>query len=102
MKIVDYYSEDCGACKALFLCKGDDGDLLLVPASKAGECPSIVMTFFSKPHNRYEEGNWTNISKKSYDDIINALTEFKKNKCKLPVDKEYELYLKLKEKYENI
>jgi hypothetical protein len=98
MKSVIYSSKDTGDCIALFLCSGDEGDLLLLPAPERYSVPCFVIC--SKTNGVYKEGVWTNVSYAGVEKTISSLKEFMKNGKKMPDEKEHKLYLKLKAKYE--
>ena len=53
MTVVNYYSSCTDDVKALLLlCKGDNGDLLLLPPDDVGECPCITIANFNDEMER--------------------------------------------------
>lgn len=103
MKTVEYKSKETGLVSAVFLIGGDNGDLLLIPKSKSYECPCLILCEHNYRESYYDgddNSSWTNVEIEDLGQLNKTLTELKKNKWKIKEDKEYELYLKLKAKYE--
>jgi hypothetical protein len=98
MKIVNYTSRDTKDTRAILLCEGEEGDLLLLPPKIQGEIPCLII---SSPNIRstYQEGAWTNVGFSQLNKLEATLKEALCCKLKIPDVEEYKLYLKLKKKF---
>ena len=104
MKIKTYNSKDRGDSLCILLCEGDSGDLVLLPPKDNSESPCLCICEYDWEENTYIDGHWTNTDNKSMTKMIDVLVEIKKQNFKLRIEdsEEYNLYLKLKKKYEMV